>query len=569
VTDFGLFLAGQAGQGLETAARVLGRALVRGGYRVLVSLDVMSRIRGGHNACRFRITDEAVRADADLFDALIALSPELAGQHLAELKPDGVVVVDEDGADLPEGEYRILRLPLAKAVKQQGGRRSANMVALGVFAGSVGLEDGLLTAAVREQFAGLGSKVVEENVASCRAGRELASDAGLRVSTELVSHDSDRSLMLLTGAEAIALGAVAGGAIYASGYPMSPGTGVLEALARWSGQTGMVVQQAEDEVAAINQACGASFAGMPAVVATAGGGLSLMNEGLSLAGMTETGLVVCSGMRPGPATGLATRTAQADLLFAITCGHGEFPRAVFCPGDAEQAFQATAKAVRLADEYQTPCIVLFDEYLADAFWTVDGLAAPSAPVAEQWRGRDYAYRRYEVTKSGVSPRLRPGTPRQLVYADSDEHTEEGHITESADVRNRMVEKRFRKQAGLADRMDKPVLYPEPDAAAVVGCFGTAAGVVREAVDRLRAEGRNVAMMSFCDVWPFPVERVRELTRRSKRLVTVEGNFTGQLAQLITQETRLRVDGVVRRYDGRQFRVADVERQLARLLEEEA
>jgi 2-oxoglutarate ferredoxin oxidoreductase subunit alpha len=303
-----------------------------------------------------------------------------------------------------------------------------------------------------------------------------------------------------------------------------------------------------------------------------------MNEALSLAGMTETPLVLCVGMRPGPATGMATRTAQADLLFAIYAGHGEFPRAVLTPADTGQAFQAAQDAFRIAEKYQTPVIILFDQFMADALWTVERNELKVDNRQERQvpdRAEAYAYRRYEMSESGVSPRLLPGTPQQLVYADSDEHTETGHITESAAMRVQMVDKRNARTAGIRQELEEPKVEVKVEVEAeadvevedetLVFCFGSSRGVVAEAVARLRGKGLKVAMVHLSSVWPFAAEAVVALADKNQKLVTVEQNYSGQLAQLLAQECGVRVAGTVRRYDGRQFAVAEVEAGLEELI----
>jgi 2-oxoglutarate ferredoxin oxidoreductase subunit alpha len=295
-----------------------------------------------------------------------------------------------------------------------------------------------------------------------------------------------------------------------------------------------------------------------------------MNEALSLAGMTETPLVLCVGMRPGPATGLATRTEQADLLFSIYAGHGEFPRAVLCPADAGQAFQAAQVAFAIAEKYQTPVIILFDQFMADALWTVErgrlnSKARSSKPESTGLAGRQpYSYRRYEPTANGVSPMVLPGTAQQLVYADSDEHTEEGHIAESAAMRLLMVNKRNAKLAGIRQEVEAKAEV-EIEAETLVLCFGSSRGVVAEALARLRAKGLNAAMVHLSYVWPFPSEAVTRIVGKDRKVITVEQNFSGQLAQLLLQECGVRAAGTVRRYDGRQFTVAEVETGLEELV----
>jgi 2-oxoglutarate ferredoxin oxidoreductase subunit alpha len=568
--DIGLIIAGQAGQGVQVISRTLGRLLVRGGYYAFASQDVMSRIRGGHNFARVRISDTPVRADADKAQILIVLHPELVEKHVSELAENAVVLVDAKAESLPDG-LNVLRLPLEDLAKEIGKDPiTLNSVAVGAALALVGFAPDGLEGLLESQFAHKGAEVVARNQAAAQAGFKAVLEEQKRSCPHrLERRDGGDGRVLISGCEALALGAIAAGVRVVAGYPMSPGTPVLEYCSRHAGETGLIVEQTEDEVAAMNLALGASFAGAPSMVCTAGGGFALMTEGLSLAGMTETPVLVCVGMRPGPATGLATRTAQADLLYAIYAGHGEFPRVVLTPADAARAFRAAADGLRLAEKYQTPVIVLYDQFMGDALWTV----ATEELKYEVPSGNDkvqvgqglseYVYRRYENSADGVSPRLLPGTAGQVVYADSDEHSEEGHITESAAMRVQMVDKRNRKLQGLAAELQAQGRSPAAESSAgnrkaLVFCFGSTKGVAAEAVERLRTEHEGLAMVHLDHVWPFPGEAVRALAKGCDRMVTVESNYTGQLAQLLAQECGLKVHGSVRRYDGRQFSVAEVE-----------
>ena len=568
MNELNLIVAGQAGQGLQVISRTLGRMLVRAGYHVFVSQDVMSRIRGGHNFARVRISTRPVAADGDKVEILIALDPALVARHVANLAPNAVVVTDAAG-DLPEG-LNAVRLPLVDLAREHGKAPvMVNAVAVGAALALVGLELAGLEDLFAGQFASKGEDAVRRNMAAAEAGYRAVVEDLKRSCPHKLAGAEPGDRLLMSGAEALALGAIAASVRVVTGYPMSPATPIVEYCFRHAQEAGLIVEQTEDEVSAANLAIGAAFAGARAMTCTAGGGFCLMNEALSLAGMTETPLVLCVGMRPGPATGLATRTAQADLLFAIYAGHGEFPRAVLTPADAAQAFQAAQDAFRVAEKYQTPVIVLFDQFMADALWTVEKskLKSEVRSQSAEWTSEDglqaYGYRRYELNESGVSPVVLPGTPQQLVYADSDEHNEVGHITESAAIRVRMVNKRNAKAAGIRQELTLPVV--ETEAETLVFCFGSSRGVVSEAVARLRDKGRNVAMVHLSHVWPFPAEAVAALAAKCQKVVTVEQNYSGQLAQLLTQECGLRVAGTVRRYDGRQFTVAEVETGLEKLI----
>jgi len=594
VNELDLIVAGQAGQGLQVISRTLARMLVRAGYHVFVSQDVMSRIRGGHNFARVRVSTAPVAADGDKAQILVALDPALVARHVPDLTDDAVVVTEATG-DLPEN-LNVVRLPLAELAREHGKDPvMVNAVAVGASLALVGLDPAGLEEMFRSQFAGKGEDVVKRNVAAAEAGFRAVVEDQKRCCPhrlgrgDLSSENRGQSLgiaqspakgqspfsdrVLVAGAEALALGAIAAGVRVVTGYPMSPATPIVEYCFRHAQEAGLIVEQTEDEVSAANLAVGAAFAGARSMVCTAGGGFCLMNEALSLAGMTETPLVLCVGMRPGPATGFATRTEQADLLFSIYAGHGEFPRAVLTPADAGQAFQAAQDAFAIAEKYQTPVIILFDQFMADALWTAERSSlkslvhSPESKVASPDDLKPYSYRRYEATDSGVSPMLLPGTPEQLVYADSDEHNEEGHIAESAAIRLLMVNKRNAKLAGIRQELEAPEVEVEAEVEpeTLVFCFGSSRGVVSEALARLRAKGFKAAMVHLRHVWPFPAEAVAGLVGKDNKVVTVEQNYSGQLAQLLSQECGVRATGTVRRYDGRQFTVAEVEAGLEELI----
>uniref|UniRef100_A0A7C4C9U9 2-oxoacid:acceptor oxidoreductase subunit alpha n=1 Tax=candidate division WOR-3 bacterium TaxID=2052148 RepID=A0A7C4C9U9_UNCW3 len=566
--DFGLIVTGQAGQGLQVIAQALAGVFVRSGYHVFVSQDVMSRIRGGHNFTRVRIATKPVGADADRAQMLVALDAKLASLHLSELADDGLVLIDPDDGSRPETGHEIVAVPLRRLAREHGREVMTNSVALGAALALLQHDPEALRRPIQELFAGKGQAVADENLACARAGFDFVCAEGRTCRERIPRIAEDAGRLFLTGAQALGLGAIAAGVRLVAGYPMSPATPIFEFCARNAAEAGIAVELVEDEIAAINMALGAAFAGARAMTCTAGGGFCLMNEGLSLAGMTETPVVIMVGMRPGPATGLATRTAQADLLFCLSAGHGEFPRAVLAPADPEQAFHATIRAFRIAEEFQTPVIVLFDQFMADATRTIGNLQLPIANLqsAERQSLPEGAYRRYEASESGVSPFLRPGTKGQLVYVDSDEHNEEGHITESAEVRVRMVEKRARKAGGIAVMLEPPEVWPGPGRKTMVVGFGSTRGAVLEAVERLRGKGLDVGVLHICDIWPFPIDSVRAALEDSRRVITVENNWSGQVARLLRQEAGITAAGSVRRFDGRQFAVAEVAAGIERLAE---
>jgi 2-oxoglutarate ferredoxin oxidoreductase subunit alpha len=366
--------------------------------------------------------------------------------------------------------------------------------------------------------------------------------------------------MLISGVEAIALGALASGCGFYAAYPMTPSTGIMNYLAAHEKEYHVLVEQAEDEIAAINMAIGASFAGVRAMTGTSGGGFALMVEGLSLAGMTETPVVIALGQRPGPATGLPTRTEQGDLQFALYSAHGEFPRLVFAPGTPEQALHLTNKAFDLAEKYQIPVIIIFDQYLADACWTYDRFELDRLLHTDhRIRGDAFSslkdYKRHQLTENGISPLGIPGDGSNLVVTDSDEHDEEGHIIEDAGLRTKMVEKRlFRKMPLLQQEIAPPELFGPADPEIVIIGWGSTLGIMREAAAFFPPE-KKMAVLHFSELSPFPPTGIFDylsLLKNAKQTICVEQNATGQFARLLRAETGYAVTHTINRYDGRPF-----------------
>ena len=366
--------------------------------------------------------------------------------------------------------------------------------------------------------------------------------------------------MLIAGIDSIGLGAVASGCKFYSAYPMTPSTGIMNYIAGKGKEYGIIVEQAEDEIAAINMALGASFAGVRAMTGTAGGGFALMVEGLSLAGMTETPIVIALGQRPAPATGFPTRTEQADLNFALYTSHGEFPRVIFAPGTPEQAFYLTNKAFDLAEKYQIPVIIMFDTYLSDSEWTFEGFDVSKLRNTE-YRLRGEAmeklseYKRHALTESGVSPLAIPGESKNLVVTDSDEHDEEGHIVEDAETRIKMVNKRlFKKLPLIRQEIEPPVLYGDSKPDIVVVGWGSNYGVMRECVDTL-SKNVKIAMLHFSEIYPFPsMDKFdyMKILNNAKLTICIENNATGQFARLMRAETGFEFKASINRFDGRPF-----------------
>jgi 2-oxoglutarate ferredoxin oxidoreductase subunit alpha len=320
---------------------------------------------------------------------------------------------------------------------------------------------------------------------------------------------------------------------------------------------------------------------------TAGGGFALMVEGLSLAGMTETPIVIALGQRPAPATGLPTRTEQADLLFAIHTAHGEFPRVIFAPGTPEQAFYLTNKAFDMAEKYQIPAIVIFDQYLADSGWTFEEFDLSKIKYNDyRIRGDEFknlgGYKRHAFTDTGISPLGVPGDSKYLVVTDSDEHNEEGHIIEDAETRVKMVQKRLLKKLPLIrQEIEPPSLYGSSQPEILIVGWGSTFGVLKEAVDVL-SKSKNIAMLHFSEIYPFPLTEKNPsptplpqgegargrvefdyltLLNKAKLTICIENNASGQFARLMRAETGFEFKYRINKFDGRPFTLEGLSREL--------
>jgi len=596
VTDIALTIAGQAGQGIDTASELLARALVRSGFHTFSYPNIMSRIRGGHNFTAVRVSDHQVYSVPGKYNVLLAMDELSVREHQADMVEGGTVIAEcrvsndecrggatrhkpqaaSRGPKLEAGSLKLeagtFRVPMAEIAEKHGGSKTmANVVGLGALLALTGHPATELRNLLKERFAAKGEEVVRQNLACLRAGADYVRRKwGGACPCALPKLGRQPARLLVSGNHAIALGALASGVRFHAGYPMSPSTPIMEYLASKQAEAGLVMEQAEDEIAAINMVIGASYAGARAMTATSGGGFSLMVEGLGMAAMAELPVVIVIAMRPGPATGFPTRTEQGELLFVTSASQDEFPRFVFAPGTAEEAFYATDRAFELAARFQVPAVVLSDQLLSDSLWTVLSFNLARTKASNdfdepEWQGRPAnSYRRYAVTRSGVSPRLRPGFRGQLVRAIGSEHDEDGFQTEEKAVRVKMHEKRMSKLEAMARAVEAPTCYPEETADCVVVCFGSTYGAAREAVDILRSERMSVAMVHLCDLVPFPRERVAALLSPARKVVTVEGNSTGQLAALIRRETGIKADEQVLKYDGRPFVAQDLAGELRRV-----
>jgi len=565
VMDYSIKIGGEAGQGIQTIGDALGRVFARSGYHVFSHQDYESRIRGGHNFYQIRISDHPLAASRDKIDILVALDQESITSHEHELTHNGRILYDASALNFKNDSPSFLEIAFEKLAMEQGGDKiMANTVATGAVFGMLGMGLDIFLELIAVMFKNKGDEVVLANRNAAQAGYEYARQHCDNC-TFTVATNEIKQRMLVGGIESIALGALASGCKFYSAYPMTPSTGIMNYLASKEEEFGVIVEQAEDEIAAINMALGASFAGVRAMTGTSGGGFALMVEGLSLAGMTETPIVIAMGQRPGPATGFPTRTEQGDLEFLLSAGHGEFPRVIFAPGTPQQAFHLTNKAFDIAEKYQIPVFILFDTYLADSQWTFDSFDLSRLQYHDyRLRGDAFRnqpeYKRYAFSDSGISPLAVPGDADHVVVVDSDEHDEEGHPVEEGATRIRMVEKRlFKKLPLIRSEIAPPELYGDHKAHVILTGWGSTYGVMKEVVDEL-GKSMRIAMLYFSEVYPLPdlarFDYVAFL-QQAKLPLCIEHNATGQFGRILRAETGFMFTDLIHKYDGRPFTVEEL------------
>lgn len=547
-----LLIGGPAGAGIEKSGKTTAISFLRGGYFVYGNVEHMSQIRGGNNFLRLRIDEKPHASHVEEIDIMIALDSETVEEHISEMVDGGAVIFDSDDLELDHietGKAVMIGIPLKKmAAEKLGNAIMANIISLGLVCGLVDFDVSVIKKVLAKIFKKKGAEIIKLNEKAADMGFELAGKWAndFHVEMPAIEHKGN---MFLDGNDSFALGCLKAGCKYVGEYPMTPSSGILHFMAKWAKKYGVVVKHTEDEIAACNSVIGAGFAGVRAMAATSGGGLALMSEGIGLAGMNEVPCVIANVMRPGPATGLPTRTEQGDLRQVIHAGQGDPVKIVILPGSVEDCFYMGFEAFNLAEKYQLPVIVCFDKHLGEGYFTVppfddSGLKVDRGKLVTENPGEDY--KRYLRTEDGVSPRTVPGVKGGIHRATSDEHNEYGDIVEDAENRLLMVEKRMQKIADAAADCPKPELIGNEGAEVTFVTWGSCVGICKEAAE---IHG-NANVLQIKTAYPFHTKEVKEILESIKKPIPVEHNFTGQLAGLIAEHTGIILEDKILRYDGR-------------------
>ncbi|QQR83052.1 2-oxoacid:acceptor oxidoreductase subunit alpha [Candidatus Peregrinibacteria bacterium] len=565
-----LKVAGESGMGLLSVGQIVSRTLKHMGYYVHSDREYPSLIKGGHSNVQIDFSLKPIHSLSTEVDLVIALDRAGLLEYLDIVKPGGVLVHGYERhhliKDLEERakkrKIKLLYLPARHIAHELGGNElMINMVLLGLMWRVLGFDLKHIEAPIKKQFASK-PKLLEIDLKCVRAGYEAK---GLNIHEHKLPHPKTKpKTIMLDGNHALSLGAIQAGVRAYFAYPMSPSSSILMHLANYAHETGMVVKQAEDEITAVQMAVGSMFMGTRSLVGTSGGGFDLMTETVSLAGMIENPLVVVICQRPGPGTGLPTWTSQGDLNLAIHAGHGEYARMVIAASDPTSNYELIQHALNYAEEFQIPVVFLSEKVVAETQAMVEPFQHKKIPIKRGLVTKPAELQkltksdRFKLTPSGVSYRWVPGSAPSGYYANSDEHHEDGTLTEEAQPCHEMYEKRLRKLKAIEKAMPEPVVYGKPKGAKIsfVG-WGSSKGVMLDAIDALKEAGIDVNYLHYDYLWPLKTKRLEKFFQENKNVHILEGNYLGQLANLIEMHTNRRFTGRLLKWNGRPFFLEDV------------
>lgn len=571
-------VGGQQGEGIESTGEIFAITLNRLGYYLYGYRHFSSRIKGGHTNNKIRVSTTEVRSISDDLDILVAFDQETIDVNYHELREGGVVIADSKfNPVIPEDlKATFYSVPFTDIATELGTSLMKNMVAVGASCAVLELEVESFREVVDEIFGKKGQQVVEKNMVAIQKGYEYIMDqAGESLSTMKLDKADGKKRLFMIGNDAIAMGFVAGGCRFMSAYPITPASEIMEYLIKKLPEFGGTVIQTEDEIAAVTMAIGANYGGARAITASSGPGLSLKAEGIGLAGMTETPIVIVDTQRGGPSTGLPTKVEQSDLMAMIYGTHGEIPKIVLAPSTVEEAFFDAVESLNLAEEYQCPVILLTDLQLSLGKQTVEPLDFSKVEIrrgkldlnAELVAdGADGNFKRYAVTEDGISPRVVPGMKNGLHHMTGVEHSEIGRPSEAPKNRKEQMDKRFRKLENLKVKnpVHKNVKHDEADVL-VIG-YNSTRGGIEEAIERLEKDGIKANHAQVRLIHPFPVDEIRPLVDSAKKVVVVEHNATGQLTQILKLNVgnHNKVESLLK-YDGNPFLPSEIHNSIKELL----
>ena len=548
--DYSILVGGAAGQGSRVAGLIIAKLFNRLGYNIFIHEDYQSLIKGGHNFSQIRASEEEVLSHRNEADFMLALDANTIVKHKDKLAEKGTLIFNQDKIQSDTG----IGVKIDTITKELGGLPiMSNTALIAAFAKMTGISWTVLEDVLKKEI----GKGIEKNLEIARKAYDESKEV---IKIEKLKN---KPKPLLTGNEALALGAVKAGLDNYFAYPMTPATSILHYLAAHEKECNVTVSQLENEISVINAGIGSAFAGKRTMVGTSGGGFALMTEGISLAAQAETPILVIDSQRSGPATGVPTYNGQSDLLCVLASGHGDFLRFVAAPGDAQESFYWTGKLLNLAWQYQTPAILLTDKDISEGTFTFDESVLKKVKKEKDtvWNGKG-EYKRYLDKENGISPMAFPGQPGAIVKATSYEHDEYGISTEEAAEIVKMQDKRLRKFEAMqnaVDEMEDTVkVYGNPKSKKVVICWGSTKGAVKEAAEHL-----GLKVVQPVVLQPFPEKQMYAALKGAEKIVSVELNSTGQMEQILNSHG-IEADKRILKYDMRPFTAQELEIQFKKI-----
>ncbi|PIN76087.1 hypothetical protein COV17_03255 [Candidatus Woesearchaeota archaeon CG10_big_fil_rev_8_21_14_0_10_36_11] len=561
MNSFVIRIGGEAGWGIATAADIIAKVFIKAGYHVFLHKEYASQIKGGHNYHTIRVSSIPIAAPIEHVNVLLALDSATGEKHTTFVV-DGGTIIFNDSVEIRTTKRNVHYVPLQITKIQQESieKNVANAIFVGAAVKLCSIGYDILESVMEDIF-----KHKPVLLETFRTAVQKGYNSIEKSNTiNFPALKKSLSLGFYTGNDAITQGALDAGITFHAQYPMTPVSKILHNLAKDAITTeALTVVQPEDEIAAINMALGASYAGARAMTATSGGGFSLMVESVGLASMAEIPLVLIEGQRPGPATGIPTKTEQGDLSFVLSAGQGDFPRVVIAPGNVQECYTETKRAFYIAEKYQLPVIVLVDTAVAESFVTVTLSDDLHIDFSQRFniintvgnsQIKDGMFMRYEG-----EPLLRtvPGTKNGMYTCAGDEHTEVGCITEDPTIRTSMMRRRMDKLNLIETELPPPELYGSSDADVTVVCWGSTTSAVKEVVDTLNSEGKKINLLQMKYMCPFHTTTVHDILKKSKKTILIENNYSGQLGRLIKEQTGIAMHETITKYNGQPFTVDEV------------
>ena len=551
-------IGGEAGYGIMSASDMIAKSMVLGGLNIYTRAEYPSLIRGGNNAVTIRVAEEEIGCSVQHIDLLLALNKETVDKYKKFLKKGSAIVYDSKHFQLNKASYKGIKLydiPILKLIEElELPKVVMNTIIIGAGLGILDYDITLFEKSIKKAFAKKKKEVIQINLRAVRAGYNYVKhffDDEFGIILKKIPKKGKK--IILTGNDSLSIGAIKAGCKFLSAYPMTPASSIMTYFAKHETKAKVVMKQAFDEIGAINMALGASYAGVRSMTSTSGGGLALMTETVSLLGIQEIPLVIVNVQRPGPATGLPTRQGQGDLKFVLNIGHGDFPRIVMAPGDYQELFYDTFDLFNLAEKYQVPALILSDKTFASSKCSIDpfdmkGMKIKRTIMSDAECNKIKNYKRFANTKSGISKRAIPGQ-KCVFRSSSDDHNEFGEIFEGEENKIMMEDKRFRKMDGLLKELPLPKIYGPKTADITIVSWGSPKNAILEAMQMSK---KKINFIQIKYMMPFHADYIGKFLNKAKKVICVEENKTGQLADIIRMNTGFKVHKKLLKYGGRSF-----------------